>query len=92
MAINKKLNERLDITLPKSQSNWIKEQAEKIGISKSKFISWILARRIKSIIEELKVYETEDPVYRREEVDNQIDAITDEEIDELIKKATNPKK
>ena len=87
MAINKKLNKRLDITLPKSQAEWLETNAEKLEISKSKFISWILAKRIKQIIDELRIYEEPDIITRRNELDNQINEITDEEINNLIKRA-----
>lgn len=91
MAINKKLNKRLDITLPKSQAEWLENNTEKMEISKSKFISWILAKRIKQIIEELRIYEEPDTLIRRNEIDKQIDDITDEEIEDLIKRAKQRK-
>ena len=91
MAINKKLNKRLDITLPKSQAKWLENNADKLEISKSKFISWILAKRIKQIIEELRIYEEPDTITRRNEIDKQIDDISDEEIEDLIKRAQQHK-
>ena len=91
MAINKKLNKRLDITLPKSQAEWLETNAKKLEISKSKFISWILAKRIKQIIEELRVYEEPDVITRRNEIDKQIDEFSDEEIEDLLRRANQPR-
>lgn len=95
MAINKKWNKRIDITLPKTQYEWIEKQAKKLEVSKSKFISWILARRIKAIAENLAIYGEQDHNFRTTMIENDIaytEEVTDEEIDKLIAQINSHKK
>ena len=94
MAINKNLNKRLDITLPLSQTKWIDENAAKMGISKSKFISWILAKRINQIVDTLKVYEAPSQEIRNDLIERDIEKynnMTDQEIDDLVRRAMKKK-
>lgn len=44
-------NERLTITLSKKQIQWINEQAKKLHLTASKFISWMLSRKAQEIHE-----------------------------------------
>ena len=44
MAINN-TKTRIIITIPKSQAEWIDKMAKKAQVSRSKYISWFMARK-----------------------------------------------
>lgn len=50
-------NERITITLPKAQMQWLRKTCEKAKIKPSDYIKWILCRKAEEIIEILKLQE-----------------------------------
>lgn len=48
-------NIRFNITLSKKQYKWLSEICKKRGISKSKFINWILSLKAREMIELLNI-------------------------------------
>lgn len=70
MAV-KETNERVQITLTKKQSKWLKEFAKEHNITPSKYISWLLYRKAEEMITLLKLKKD--------------DELTQEKFNEIIK-------
>ena len=77
--INQDKNIRIYITISKKQYNWLEDFASKKNITKSKLISWLLAKKTKDVIDTLKL--DKQPLEAVEETSDNIDKeISDEEI------------
>lgn len=63
---------RIQITISKKQDDWLKNICEKAGISKSKYISWCLAKTGEELLKVLKL-------------NSHYGNYTDEEIQKIIK-------
>lgn len=53
----KKTNDRITITLPKAQMDWLRETCKKAKIKPSEYIKWILCRKAEEIVTILKLQE-----------------------------------
>lgn len=73
--INKEKNINIKITLPIPQFKWIDSQAKKCKINKSKFISWLIAKKAIEMAEYCKLRENK---------------VSQEELEELIRIVKTP--
>ena len=53
MSVNKNKT-RISITLPERQAKWLDKLCKEIGISKSKYIFWLLTKTSKEMLEILE--------------------------------------
>lgn len=67
-----KNNKEIRITLTQAQANWLENICKKANITKSRYISWILAKKAEEM---LKVLNQNTTLY----------AYTEEEISEILK-------
>lgn len=67
MSIRKD-KERIIISLPINQIKWLESMSKRAGISKSKFISWYLARKAYELYQVLKLNENKPSDEEMEEI------------------------
>lgn len=64
----KKTNERIIITLPTTQVKWLESMSKKAEISKSKFVSYFLARKADELYNFMKFNENKPTPQELEEL------------------------
>ena len=78
-------NKEIRLTLPKSQAEWLEKTCKKAGISKSKYISWCLAKKAEELLKILNLNSVMGN-YSKQEIKEIIEPekISEEEITNLI--------
>lgn len=85
-------NKEIRLTLPKSQAEWLEKTCKKAGISKSKYISWCLAKKAEELLKILNLNSVMGN-YSPKEIKEiiQPDKISDAEILDLVNELENLK-
>ena len=78
-------NKEIRLTLPKAQAEWLENTCKKAKISKSKYISWCLAKKAEELLKVLNLNSYLGN-YKKEEIAEIIEEpkITDDEIFEIL--------
>lgn len=85
-------NKEIRLTLPKAQAEWLENTCKKAGISKSKYISWCLAKKAEELLKVLNLNSSLGN-YTKSEIKEIITQpkITDDEIFLMIDEIENQK-
>lgn len=80
--IDKSKNVRIFITISKKQYDWLSDFSKKKHLTKSKLISWLLAKKTKDVIDTLNLNtHPQEEVKKIEDVEPEV---TDEELNKMF--------
>lgn len=88
--INKDKNVRVFITLSIKQNKWLDDFSKKKHLTKSKLISWLLAKKTQDVIDTLNL--NTHPQEEVKKINDINDEITDDELNKLFNELEKRKK